>query len=150
MAERRRLYAFDTSIMLLLAGAQAAEDARERFEQFVDEHREDRLAIPAPALAECAGLVLPDGWAVLDLTMEAAILAQKCNQALKGRPQRERRCIKIDALIVATAAAHGATSLLTLDTGMPSLAAMLGRKLDVRDLPPLRAWQPQLAFDDQE
>lgn len=149
MAERRRLFAFDTSLMILFAGGSGGGGDRERLEQFIEDQREQRLAIPAAALAECTGLVLPDGWEVLDLTMEAAILAQKCNVALQGRPQKERRRIKIDALIVATAAAHGATKLLSLDKDMVKLARLLDRKLVVEGLPDLRAWHPELKLADE-
>jgi len=151
MAERKRLYAFDTSIMLLYCGAAPVErDEPERLEQFIEEHRsKHRLAVPAPVLAECPKLALPHGYEGLDLTIEAALLAQRFIPEIKSRAAgTTRRAIKLDALILATAAAHGANVLFTSNERdfVKLLKHMPERKITIEKLPPLRAWQPEIDF----
>lgn len=155
VGSRSRLLTFDTSIILVLQGGRPVEpDEKERLHQLVEDSRgKVRLGIPAPVMAECGGLRLPDGFECLDFTLDAAYQAQRFiarkgdhSKTDKGKPAIERQRLKVDALIVGTSLAHGANVLYTsnLREFVNMLRLVPDSKMQVASLPKLREWQPDL------
>lgn len=104
-------------------------------------------------MAECGGVKLPEGFECLDFTLDAAYVAQRFIVTLKGDKggrNFERQRLKVDALILATALAHGANTLYTSNIrefgNMMKLVA--GSKMQVLPLPKLRERQGEIEFDD--
>lgn len=158
VGSRSRLITFDTSIVLLQSGARPVEpDEPQRFRQLVEDSRGAiRLGIPAPALAECGGIRLMEGFECLDFTLDAAYYAQQFIVRTKGEKSASplsRQRLKVDALILGTCLAHGANALYTAN--LRDFENMMKRvpdsKLVISKLPKLREWQPALAgLDDPE
>lgn len=155
MTSRTRLLTFDTSVVLLLLGSRPREpDEPERLEQLIEDNRgKARLGIPAPVMAECGGMRLPDGFDCLDFTLEAAYHSQRFIVRLKGDKggrSLERQRLKLDALILGTSLAHGANALYT--SNLRDFANMMKlvpqSRTEVLQLPKLREWQPKLDLDE--
>ena len=117
MPSPRSLYVFDSTYMLLYGGATPSKpDDRQRLDEFVQRHDSARLAIPTVVLAECIPLVPPTDYEYLDLNFEAARLAQTLMPTPGSGSGAVKRVMRLDALIYATAVAHGATAFFTANT----------------------------------
>lgn len=145
------LVVLDTSVVMILAGERSAEHrAKERAEDLVAHHqsKHDPIAIPAAVLAECCHCD-EEIWGrlmVLNLNAAAAILANKLTPAIRltaGKKER-RQCLKMDALILATAEQQGASILYTVDGWFEKAAKDQGLRVTVKGLPPAVPKQTRL------
>ena len=140
----RRLYVFDTSVVLSLLGQNDTDRARrDRLNALLAARREDIFAVTAPGLAESFGCPMPAGIQVLDMTAAAGLIAGRLRQVwFEGLPRDIRKhvnphMVKVDHLILATAEAWTATALYTEDRHFATLAERAKLTVEVRRLPPV-------------
>ncbi len=83
---------------------------------------------------------------VLNLNAAAAILANRLTPAIRSTAgKRERRqCLKMDALILATAEQQGASILYTVDGWFEKVAREQDLRVTVKGLPPAVPKQTRL------
>jgi len=145
-----RLFALDSSIVVILAGGSSAEPrARERAESILLEHEEvgELIGVPAPGWAECChcDLDTSTNFLIWPLNPAAAVLANRLTapmlQAGRAAANATKREVKIDALILATAEIVGCAAIYTTDTWFEDIAKQEGLRVQVRPLPPVRPTQ---------
>jgi predicted nucleic acid-binding protein len=147
-----RLFALDSSIVVILAGGQSSESrARERVEGLLYEHEDagELLGVPAPGWAECCHCDLDTSakFLIWSLNPAAAVLANRLTPTMLEAGKADgstRRAIKIDALILATAEIVGCTGLYTTDSWFEPVARQAGLRVEIRPLPPVRPIQVSL------
>jgi predicted nucleic acid-binding protein len=145
-----RLFALDSSIIVILAGGSSSEPrARERAESILFEHEEsgELVGVPAPGWAECChcNLDTVTQFLIWPLNPAAAVLANRLTppmlQAGRAASNATRREVKIDALILATAEVVGCAGIYTTDSWFADIAQQEGLRVQVRPLPPVRPVQ---------
>jgi len=145
-----RLFALDSSIIIILAGGSSAEPrARERAEGILFEHEEEGelVGVPAPGWAECCHCEVDaaTNFLIWPLNPVAAVLANRLTapmlQAGRAASNATKREVKIDALILATAEVVGCAAIYTTDTWFAEIAKQEGLRVQVRSLPPVRPLQ---------
>jgi len=94
MNAKRRLYVLDTSVIPPLLGKNETDRARrEKLYQLLEDERDAVFAITAPGLVESFETPLPDGIQVLDMTMQAGVIAGRVRRAwYRDLPPTTRRC----------------------------------------------------------
>jgi len=145
-----RLYALDTTVVVILGGGKSAEDrARERAEGLLLDHEEagDTVGIPAPAFAECCHCEVEAVLVVWPLNSAAAVLTNRLTGPMIEAGKKKgctKRAAKLDALILATAETVGCAGLYTTDTWFDDVAKRQGLRIKILPLPPLRPLQTTL------
>lgn len=144
-----RLFALDSSIIVILAGGKSDEPrAKERAEGILVEHEDagELLGVPAPGWAECChcDVQTSTSFLIWPLNPAAAMLANRLTPPMleAGRAQGStKRAVKVDALILATAEIVGCAALYTTDKWFSDVAREAGLRVQVRPLPPVRPMQ---------
>jgi predicted nucleic acid-binding protein len=147
-----RLFALDSSIVVILAGGHSAEPrARERAEGILLDHEDsgELIGVPAAGWAECCHCDVDTSISFLiwPLNPAAAMLANRLTAPMleAGKAKGStRRAVKIDALILATAEIVGCTGLYTTDGWFDEIAKKEGLRVQIRSLPPVRPVQVQI------
>jgi predicted nucleic acid-binding protein len=152
-----RLFALDSSIVIILAGGQSAEPrAKERAEGILYEHEDagELVGVPAPGWAECChcDLDVTTSFLIWPLNAAAAVLANRLTAPMlaAGKAQGStRRAVKVDALILATAEVTGCAAIYTTDKWFADIAKQEGLRVQVRSLPPVRPRQVEIPTGPQ-
>lgn len=144
-----RLFALDSTVVIILAGGHSAEPrARERAEGILSEHEDagEIVGVPAAAWAECCHCEIDTttSFVIWPLNPAAAVLANRLTAPMVGSAKAKgssKRAAKIDALILATAEIVGCTALYTTDKWFEGIAKKEGLRVKIRDLPAIRPVQ---------
>jgi len=147
-----RLFALDSSIVIILAGGTSSEPrAQERAEGILSEHEDsgEVIGIPAAGWAECCHCNIQNStsFMVWPLNAAAAILANRLTPPLLEAGKTKgitRRDVKLDALILATAEIVGCVGLYTTDGWFEKVAQREGLRVQIRPLPPVKPTQVPL------